>query len=316
MIPIDLNWLFGSMSHFYLANGILSFLIAVIATFFLKKKFNDSYLNITFFVFMFNIALPGVGWLLSIWVVYYLLHVKYRVALGNVDQIDMSAFETEFPQVKRIFGEAWAEKLLQNDEFDASLKMKAIVSLADNITKQNIKLIKDNMSNKNDEIRLYSFAIIDGMERGINGKIHTILQNLQETTDKKESIELSEELSFLYWDLVYYELSDEVLQKFILEEVKRYANIVLDSKPDDPMINILLGKVYLKEADYDNAEIYFNKVVHRSEERDFIIPYLAEIYFNRREFDTLKSLGGIFKNVDSFNIHTKLYPVMQQWRNP
>jgi tetratricopeptide (TPR) repeat protein len=309
-----IDWVFLSLWNFYVVHGVISLLIALIGAWFLNRHYKDQFFRYVMIVFVFNIALPVIGYILSIWLVYYLLNVQYRTELSNVDYIDMFEFENEFPQIQRVFGEASIGDLLHNEDALSSLKMKAIVSLSDNVSKRNVMLIKENMSNKSDEIRLFSFAIIDDMERGINGKIHDLLQEFQAAEDQSMKVKLAEQLSFLYWELVYFELSDEVLQKFVLQEVKKYASIVLESTPDHKKINLLLGKVYLKEEAYEEAEEKLEKVISLTDERDYIIPYLAEIYFNKREFGKLKSLGSAFKNMESLMMNETLYPVIEQWK--
>jgi len=74
----------------------------------------------------------------------------------------MIDFENEFPEVTRLFGEASMERLLNEDISSlSSMKMKALVSLADNASRTDVTLIKNSLSDRNDEVRLYSFAVID-----------------------------------------------------------------------------------------------------------------------------------------------------------
>ena len=312
-MSISLAWIFESLGTFYVIHGLISLVAAVIATYFLKKKFKDQTFFVILFFLMFNIVLVGVGYVLTAGIVYYLRSVQYETTLKNVNYINMIEFENEFQEINRIFGEASFDTLLSNDTTKTALPMKALVSLSENITKKNMILIKNSLSHKNDEVRLYSFAIIDKIERDINGKIHSKIQELQQSNNHALNLQLAEELSFLYWDLAYYKLSDKDLQKYILEEVKKYASMVLDSYPKHEKINILLGKVYLKEGEYDKAEVCFKELVSQKGETDYIIPYLAEIYFTKKDFTSLKKLKSFLNNVESFDMNEKLSSVIKQW---
>ena len=92
------------------------------------------------------------------------------------------------------------------------------------------------------------------------------------------------------------------------------VSMVLDSYPKHKKINILLGKVYLKEGKYDKAEVCFKEIISQKGETDYIIPYLSEIYFNKKDFTALKKLKSFLNNVESFDMNGKLSPVIKQWQ--
>lgn len=280
------------------------------ATFFLKQKFTTSRREIFLLIFMFNIALPFLGYLLTFWLVYYLLNVKYTQELTHVNAINMDEFENEFPEVQRIFGEGSMKYLMNDENADNSLRMKALVSLADNASREELKLIKNSLSDKNDEIRLYSFAVIDHKERVINEKIHQQMEKLLHADSPNIKAMAAEELVYLYWDMIYFELSDSDLKHFIVQEIEKYAQIVLDREPKHTKVNVVLGKMYLMEEDFNKAEKYFDVVVEQEGEKDFILPYLAEIYYSQRNFSATKKL---LKRAEKIYLNTMLNPVVQQW---
>ncbi|MEA1918886.1 MAG: hypothetical protein U9N52_03515 [Campylobacterota bacterium] len=306
-------WFFESITEFYVIHALASLVVAFFATIFLKKRFEDHTYSLIGFFFLFNIAVPIAGFFFTAWLIYYLLHVKYEKVLNNISYINMVEFETEFPEIERIFGEGSMSDLLSNGQASSALKMKALVSMADNITQNNVALIKNSLSDKDDEIRLYSFAIIDKMERGINKSIHTKLTELNalDTEDEKRII-LAEELAYLYWDMVYFELSDEDLKKFILTEVQKYAKIVLNHNMNHMNINILLGKVYLMLERYEDASTCFAIVIEEEGESSYTYPYLAEIFFNQKNFRSTKALLNSSKNL---KINSTLSPIIEQWKS-
>jgi len=305
-------WIFESLGIFYLIHGVISLVVAFTASYFLHRRFENQKATIMLLFFMFNISLPGVGYLFTIWVVYYLLNVQYETTLNSANYINMIEFESEFPEIKRVFGVGSMSELLTNDVAPTPLKMKALVSLADNITQNNVTLIKNSLSDTNDEIRLFSFAIIDNMERGINGKIHSKLKEFQEAKSSAIKIGLAEELTYLYWDMIYFQLSDDDLKKYMLNEVKKYAQIVLKAELYHVKINVILGKVYLMEKKFDDAATCFTMAIEQDGETDYTLPYLAEIFYNMKNFRSVKSLLNSAKNL---KMNATLYPVVEQWKS-
>jgi len=302
--------IFASLPIFYIVHSAISLVLSIISSYFLQNKFEDDRFKIILFFWIFNISLPIMGYFMTIWLVYYLRTVKYEKQLTNTHSINMIDFENEFPEVSRLFGEAAMEKLLSGNISSSSMKMKALVSLSDNASRTDVALIKSSLSDRNDEVRLYSFAVIDKLERGINGQIHEKLKLFTESKSSEERVVRAEELAHLYWDLVYFELADENLKKFIITEVEKYAKIVLDADPNNEKINILLGKTYLMAKEVDEAESCFKNVIKNGKNIDFIVPYLAEILFLKRSFAEVKNL---FANARGLGTNTLLYPVVEQW---
>jgi tetratricopeptide (TPR) repeat protein len=302
----------NSLEFFYLIHALISLIISIVASHFLLHKFQTKRFDYILFFWVLNIALPIIGYFMTVWIVYYLLNVVYEKQLHNVHFINMIEFENEFPKINRIFGESAMDKLLSSDNHvnSSSLKMKALVSLADNASKGDLSLIKNRLSDKNDEVRLYSFAVIDKLQRGINGQIHDKMKLFEEAEDNRSRTKKAEELAYLYWDLVYFELTDSDLKKFIIEEVKKYALIALESNPNNEKINVLLGKTYLAQKEVDKAQQYFTKAINHGINMDFIVPYLAEIFFIKKDYAKVKKLLGSTK---SLHANAVLHPLVVQW---
>ncbi len=308
-------WLFfldKPLGYIYLVFSIVSIFPALVSIYMLGEKFPGEKSKIFIFFWVFNVALPLVGFLMTAWIIYYLRTVKYEEQLSNVEYIDMAGFSSEFPEVRRIFGEASMGRILGGDVMSESLKMKALVSLVESVGKNDIALIKNSLSDRNDEIRLYGFAVIDKLERGINSQIHQKLQAIENVSGREEKAKLAEELAFLYWDIVYFELADSDLKEFIAREVQKYAKESLRTNPENGKLCLLLGRCSLMLKDYDSAEAYLELAVrYGGRNNEFMIPYLAEIHYNKREFSIVKKL---LSGAESLQINMLLNPLVEQWK--
>jgi len=121
---------------------------------------------------------------------------------------------------------------------------------------------------------------------------------------------MAEELAYLYWDLIYFELTDSDLKKFIIQEVKKYALIALEYNSDNEKINVLLGKTYLAQKEVDKAQQYFTKAINHGINMDFVVPYLAEIFFIKKDYAKVKKLLG---STTSLHANAVLHPLVVQW---
>jgi len=290
----------------YAAYAVVALIIAVVAAYLLKRRYVESYRKKMLFFWLFNIAAPLIGIVLTAWIVWYLLSVTYKKQLTEVHYIDMTEIFNEFPKVQRIFGEGSMEQILTGEHVNGSLKMKALVSLTENVRKQDIVLVKQALSDRNDEVRLYSFAIIDKMERNINNRIHQTLQRYRETSDVTEKAKIAKAAALLYWEIIYFELADEELKLFIAKEVDRYASEAVAQMPEDADLNLLLGRCCLMTKEYARAEHY----LEAASQDKRAVPYLAELYYTRHEYTRVK---GVLSGADWLRSDQLLNPVVVLW---
>ena len=208
----------GSLSLFYFIHMIFSSIVAAISSRLLVMRYKDNEKHSFFFILFFNLALPFIGYLFSIWLIYYLLYIKHAKILRNTKSINMEELDQEFPTVKRAFGEGSMVDLMGNSLAPQELRMKALSAMAENMTQKNVALIKNSLSERDDEIRLYSFSLIDKMEHGINSKIHEAGIRHRHALSPELRTAAARELALLYWEMIYFDLSDDVLKNFLVDE--------------------------------------------------------------------------------------------------
>lgn len=296
-----------SLFEFYGLHILISALVAYIASALLLKRFENQRLELFVLVLLFNLAIPVLGYFFTIWVVYFLINVTYSEVVHGASMINLEEFESGFVEVKRVFGEGSMTDLLENEYASTSQKIKALVAMSDKVSKENVAIIKTALSNSDDEIRLFSFAIIDKMEREINATIHNVLIKYQENDDR----ELAKQLAFLYWELVYFELSDEVLQNYLIGESLKYINAALSKEPNDTALRVLRGRIHLKRKQYNNAATEFSFAIEADEfNASQVYPYLAQLQYESRNFVTTQA---ILKQAYGLQYNATLHPVIKMW---
>jgi len=300
-----------SLSQFYLVYMLLCLLISLVSAHYLKRRYKTHYQRNLLFIFFFNMALPFIGVIFTSWLVYYLLHVRYAKVLKHTKSINLEELDQEFPKVKRAFGEGSMVGLMADALAPQELRMKALSAMAENMTQKNVAVIKNSLSEKDDEIRLYSFSLIDNMEHGINNKIHDASQRYKEEKDEAKRLKAAKELAFLYWEMIYFDLSDDVLKNYLINESYSYAKVCSRADMSDSDINVLLGKIYLARKEYDNATTQFVMAIESGVDYSYMIPYLAELYFKRGNY---KSIRAMFSMVDTLNLNATMNPVLDQWK--
>jgi len=291
---------------------IMSLLLGYVSLLIVKKRFVVKTRRVFYFMFLFNLSLPIIGYFATFWIAYYFKTVTYNKEVENISFLDLELFGTDFIEVQRRFGEGSIQDMMLNKYVPTTKKIQALVSMAENISQENVQIIKSTLSSSDDEVRLYSFAIIDKIERNINGKIYKFLHVYQETSDERMKSKVAKDLAFLYWEMIYFELSEESLKNYLLREVKKYIQDAKIHYDDDIGLHILLGKVYMLEKNFISASSEFTIANKLSDhELHFVKSYVAEINFLTGHYRVVKN---IINEAEDLGLNTKMYPITQQWK--
>jgi len=270
---------------------------------------NNRVTNFLFF-FLFNLAMPFIGYFLSAWVAWYLNHIKYEKRVSNTNILNLDEFGISFLKVERIFGEGSMSDLMTSEYASKSKKLKALSSLANNPSPANLRIIRQTLSSTDDEIRMFGYAIINKAEKLLNIKINYHLERFNEEKNREQpQLKIlayeSKDLAPLYWELVYTELSHESLKENFKKEVIKYINIakefyvpqVLNIQQKIEILNkeLLLNKEHTgkkeittienlnKELLTQNNEL---KEVHEINTKIYIL--MGRLYMSMKEYEKAK----------------------------
>jgi len=193
----------------------------------------NNYITNLLFVFVFNLSLPVVGYIITIWISWYLKNVDYEDKISNTNILNLDEFGISFLKVERIFGEASMGDLMTSKYAPKSKKLRALSSLANNLSPANLKIIRQTLTSTDDEIRMFGYAIINKAEKSLNTKINEQLDiyhkySKEDSFDAGKVAHAAQVLAPLYWELIYTELSHESLKENFLNEVVFYIGIAKD----------------------------------------------------------------------------------------
>jgi len=309
----------------------------------------NNQIAIFLFTLALNIALPFVGYFATIWLFWYMLNITYDKKVLNTNVLNLDEFKSSFLKVERNFGEGSMINLIRNAYIPKSKKIRALSMLATNTSPLALSIVKQTLTSDDDEIRMFGYAILNKMEKALNEKINLNLDIIRlesiqgENKDHKKIALAAKELAFLYWEMIYTEISHESLKKNFLNSSILYLIMAKDYyltaisdiikninklKEDDPQLKIeknnleetyltcsnlftLMGKVYLKKQKYDKAKESFTMAEELLFEKSIaILPYLAEVYFITKKYSITKS---ILNHSKELKLNPKLYPITQQW---
>jgi hypothetical protein len=278
----------------------------------LKSRYPNERMNIFGFFFILTTTMLTFGLFLSLLLVMIGLRTAKKIEkTQTLDKISFNEISDDFPQIKRIFGEASLAHTLNQSGAGMQTKIKVLSALSEVNTPESITLIKQALSDESDEVRLYSFSLIDHYEKELNKKIHTTLGEVNGAKNVSQKIQGYKKLAFLYWDMLYYELADENLKHYFMDKIQSIIREGLDLAPDDDELMMLQGKIYLFNGDIKSAELLMHKVLDQSGVyTKAICSYLAEIAFINQEYSKIPLLIAQYPSAD---LDLKMYGMQQVW---
>jgi tetratricopeptide (TPR) repeat protein len=218
---------------------------------------------------------------------------------------------------KRKFGEAAVRELVYNKSMPPELRLKAFSFLAEAISPETVKLLKIGIKDPNDEIRMLCISEIKKLEERISKTIHIYLKKLKEAKTDIDKLDALENLAKAYWEFVYYDLADEAMYNFYLNEAYKYCLQAIEFANEkglklDPHIKLILGKIYIIKGDYEEARKYLEEVIKTNIPKFKVALDLGEVYYMYKEFERIKK---IFKRYPYLRFDYYIYPIYLFWRN-
>jgi len=268
------------------------------------KKARGSFPAVFLSVFLF----PLVGYVAYLIFFLIVLRKQRREERLPVSRIQVEEVTMDNVKVKpRKFGEGIFQFFRKEAE---RIDERAIFLLKEMESPISIEIAKKALRSPKDEVRLAAFSIISKLEKSINEKISFLKSRLKDVQNEREKLAVYKKLALLYWELIYFGLVDEELEKFVVEETLYYAMKVLERR-DDPDVYLVAGRIYLKKKNFDKAYYYLSKALESGDTvtKIRVIPYLAEIEFYRGNYEGVKEL---FKQIP-LTLHPNVYFMKLLW---
>ncbi|OGS17211.1 MAG: hypothetical protein A2234_03780 [Elusimicrobia bacterium RIFOXYA2_FULL_58_8] len=305
---------FLEVSSFLTLHAAASALASLPAWRLLPERYRKPKIGGLAFVFTVIFSVSAIGYLLLMYINTVLLRTQKPVRVVKAAFVDPEGVEPDMIAMPvRRMGEAGVREISENSAISREAKLRVVLLLSE-ITAElprHMRLLKSGIKSPDDEVRMFSFSIIDAMEKRLSNHIHAKLEEFKTGIPEKE-IPAAKELSALYWEYVYIGLVDEDYRAIMLKESENYARIALKFLPEDPAVLAMMGKISLAKKDRASALDYFERACARSTNPSRFAPYIAESFYLKREFNKVKET---LADHDAFKFDPLMRPVAELWGN-
>ena len=277
---------------FMVLHGSGSIIGAVFMIGILPPAYRQSSLSAFFFFFFVCLFIPGLGFiglLLSVWpAIYRVRHLHDKGYLQvPVPELPYQPLKV---QQQPIYGQAGMVSILRNVP-DPERRIKAVMATRQMTSQEAIPVLKEALRDPADDVRLLAYSMLDAMEEEINATIRSLLVRL-ENEDPQQHQDLHERISNSYWELAYLGLAQGDVLRHVLNRSLHHLDQALNTSADDPGLYIQRGRLLMHQKRWDEATDAFAAAIEKGVPETSVAPYLAEIAFEKREFNNVITFIG------------------------
>ena len=137
-------------------------------------------------------------------------------------------------------------------------------------------LLRELLSDQDEEIRLLAYGIFEAAENRIRQEILIARQLLDSAKSDAEHAQLAARLAELHWELIYQDLVQGELRQFTLRCVRQYAHESLVHDAKQGRLWCLLGRSALIASEPDQAREYLLRAQEHGFPANRLASWLAE----------------------------------------
>ncbi|QLQ25830.1 MAG: hypothetical protein HZT41_14030 [Dechloromonas sp.] len=239
-------------------------------------------------------------------------------AKSDFESLQLPEFEGRETPPAGGFQQVGMRSFLNNREVPVSSRIGAMVALKYVPGRVSSPLLRDVLSDPSEDIRLLAYGMLDNHEKRINRAIDEELKAFSATRHSEgedapgdATMLAAQRLSDLYWELFYQELAQGDLRDHAINESLRYCEFVLMQQPDNAPLNLRHGRLLKEFGQIDEAEAAFRRALKLGLPATRVLPYLAELCFEQRNFAETRRLMQDLANWGS--LLPRLQPILDYW---
>lgn len=302
LIAITLFFKLESAMNSILVYSFFHFLSSIVMAWALSiffvtfKKFRNFRIEISLILTFLIFITSFFGIIFSIILAFYLQTIDIKEK-KEVKAIGLDSKYIKLPVTRRNFGEG---AIYNISSANPQFKLNVLTYIVKNNMPNKGNVLKEALSDNNDEVRLMAFSVLSREEDKLNKAIFKKLEELKTAKDKSK---IYKELGKLYWEFIYLGIVDENLKEFYLNLAKEN----FEKSKDDIESRLYLGRIYLREKNIQKAKEMLESIIDKEKKA---IPYLAEVYFYE---GNIKKVKKLMKELDLLSVNLNFYFNYRVW---
>ncbi|RME52374.1 MAG: HEAT repeat domain-containing protein [Caldilineae bacterium] len=193
---------------------------------------------------------------------------------------------------------------------DPERRLHAVLAARQMNDKLAIPLLQEALKDPVDDVRLFAYSVLDSKENRINERIAALLSEIEQAEDQDRA-RMHYALAQEYWELAFLGLASGDVLEHALEQAEYHATRAAELGWAGSDVEFLIGRIQLRKGDLDAAEKTFRDSILKGALESAVLPYLAEIAFEKRHFRAVRAMLYRLNNV--CDDHPPIPAVVQAW---
>ncbi|CAM5567371.1 tetratricopeptide repeat protein [Eoetvoesiella caeni] len=171
-------------------------------------------------------------------------------------------------------------------------------------------MLRDLLSDPDEEIRLLAYGVVDNAEKKIMQQIFMAQEQMPEAVTITEQADINARLAELYWELIYQNLVQGEVYNYTLERVEHYAREAVTQNDTLASMYYLLGRCALLRNKPNEAKEYLQRALFNQFPVERLLPWLGEVAFLQHDYSRL---GEILRPLDNGTLSPTLQSTVNYW---
>lgn len=277
-----------------LLHGLFSLLAAGISMLLIQPAYRSSPRRTLAYHFVLAFFIPVLGGIALILLAINARVLNQRYRARPYSAVRMPVF-TAAPRAPALaFGAGSIRERLINPNLPKDMRLKALLTVQTMPGNLSTHLLREVLSDPSDDLRITAYGMLDKGEKHLNQNIQQELERLEGKPSTEEHGQILKQLAVHYWELVYQGYAVGELRDFSLNAAWRHAQDAITLRPLDGGLWVMIGRIALARQDTKHAMHALDQAQKLAIPPAQVQTYLAELAFQRRDFQTVRGLLDTF----------------------
>ncbi|HUW97526.1 MAG TPA: hypothetical protein VMV40_01615 [Acidiferrobacter sp.] len=292
----------------FIANGLIAVLLAKPIALLLPFPYRNQ--RTSWFFVILIATVPFLGLIVAISVATIITRLNRQTMVAEPQTITIPPFGVEMRARNIHMGAGGAWAIIRAKEPGTKRGVRALLALDPRASRQTSPLVRAALQHPEEDLRLLAFGLLDQREGRLAEVIKDTLDERENLPPRADLSSFEKRLAFLYWELIYQDLSRDHLRTLAIRHAKEHAHAAILLRPNDATLHILMGRIAMMEDRNMEAREHFENALSLNAAPAQILPYFAEVRFRVGDFLALRHLASDFPSLLDM---PSIGPVVRFW---
>ncbi|SEQ76336.1 hypothetical protein [Giesbergeria anulus] len=306
-----------ALASYLLLHAVASTLLALFTLPLLPKEQTQPRSAVLALMVLCSYAVPLVGFIGVLAAVLILRYHRPTQTLTLFESLQLPEFD-QHQRLTGAFRQTGLGSFLGNRDVPMTSRMRAMVSLQHVSGRVASPLLRNALNDPSEDLRLLAYGMLDSLEQRISRAVDEELQALRIARAREgtarpgpRTLKAVQHLSDLYWEFIYQDLAQGDLRDYAIAQSLHYCDEVLKLQPKNAPLWLRKGRLLHSLRRFDEAALAYQRCVRLGLPPTRVLPYQAELSFERRDIVRTYML---IAQLDAGDSLPRLRPIIDYWK--